>query len=667
MRTPHTLRRATLGRAALATAATLALAATGLPAAYATTSAPAAAPSALASSPATDGDDWLTTDGNKVVDADGKEVWMTGANWFGFNATERVFHGLWSGNIETITKEMAERGINLVRVPVSTELLVEWKNGETVVPNVNTASNPELVGMNNKEVFDYWLELCEKYGLKVLVDVHSAEADNSGHFAPMWYTDSVSTEDFYAGWEWLAQEYKDNDTIVAADLENEPHGTQKQDPRAKWDDSTDPDNWKHVAETAAEKILAINPNLLILVEGNEAYPRDGENWESQDEDDYYFNWWGGNLRGAADHPVEVAGDLNDQIMYSPHDYGPLVFEQEWFEGDDWDRDSLEADVWDPNWLYLHKENTSPLLIGEWGGFLDGDKNEKWMLALQETIVDYELHHTFWCINPNSGDTGGLLLNDWATWDEEKYAILEPTLWQEDGKFVSLDHQVPLGGVDSTTGISVSDVAGGSSGMPDTTAPTVPQDLAASDVTSTTAELTWSASTDDVRVTRYEVLDSAGTVVGTPSGTSFTVDGLTPETESSFSVRARDAAGNRSAPSDAVTVTTLAGPPEPEGGCTVEFDASNRWSSGYTADIQVQNDGDAAWSAWELEFEAPAGQSLANGWSATWTQTGSTLSATSMPWNGTVAAGGSVNLGVQINGGAGTPDAFTVNGEACSIG
>lgn len=67
-------------------------------------------------------------------------------NWFGFNATERVFHGLWSGNIETITKEMAERGINLVRVPVSTELLVEWKNGETVVPNVNTASNPELVG-----------------------------------------------------------------------------------------------------------------------------------------------------------------------------------------------------------------------------------------------------------------------------------------------------------------------------------------------------------------------------------------------------------------------------------------------------------------------------------------------------------------------------------------
>src|SRR5690606_40291668 len=83
-------------------------------------------PTALAAA----GDDWLHTDGNRIVDAAGNEVWLTGANWFGFNTSERIFHGLWSANIEDVTRAMAERGINIVRVPISTQLLLEWKNGQ---------------------------------------------------------------------------------------------------------------------------------------------------------------------------------------------------------------------------------------------------------------------------------------------------------------------------------------------------------------------------------------------------------------------------------------------------------------------------------------------------------------------------------------------------------
>jgi hypothetical protein len=69
-----------------------------------------------------------------------------------------------------------------------------------------------------------------------------------------------------------------------------------------------------------------------------------------------------------------------------------------------------------------------------------------------------------------------LLGDWKSWDEEKYALLKPALWQRGGKFVSLDHEVPLGGAGSTTGISLTDVYGDGGGEPDpddTTAPTVP--------------------------------------------------------------------------------------------------------------------------------------------------------------------------------------------------
>ncbi|WP_274536107.1 cellulase family glycosylhydrolase [Streptomyces sp. CB03234] len=542
------------------------------------------------------GDDWLHTRGNKIVDANGDEVWLTGANWFGFNASERVFHGLWSGNITGITKSMADRGINMVRVPISTQLLLEWKNGQATVPNVNTHANPEIAGKTSLEIFDFWLALCKQYGIKVMLDVHSAEADNSGHVYPVWWKGSITPEQFYSAWEWVTARYRNDDTLVAMDVKNEPHGKANETPRAKWDGSTDQDNFKYACETAGKRILAINPNLLVLCEGIEVYPKAGVSWTSTTPTDYYSTWWGGNLRGVRDHPVDL-GANNDQLVYSPHDYGPLVYAQPWFTGD-WNRTTLERDVWDPNWLYLHKENKSPLLIGEWGGFLDGGPNQKWMTALRDLIVEHRIHQTFWCINPNSGDTGGLLLGDWKSWDEQKYALLKPALWQHGGKFVSLDHEVPLGGAGSTTGISLRDVYGDGGGDPDpvdTTAPTAPAGLTSTAKTSTSVSLSWTAATDNVRVTGYDVYRGTVKVNAAPvTGTTYTDTGLTPSTAYSYSVRARDAAGNVSAPSAVLSVTTDAGS-SPSGGVKVRYknnDASAT-DNAIRPGLQVVNTGSSA--------------------------------------------------------------------------
>ncbi|WP_435190254.1 cellulase family glycosylhydrolase [Streptomyces sp. bgisy126] len=531
---------------------------------------PTAAAAPAAAVPAKD---WLHTRGNQIVDENGDKVWLTGTNWFGFNATERVFHGLWSGNITTITKSMADRGINIVRVPVSTQLLLEWKNGRAAVPSgVNTYANPELKDLTTLQVFDHWLALCERYGIKVLLDVHSAEADNSGHIHPVWWKGTITSEQFYSAWEWVTARYKDNDTIVAMDVKNEPHGKQTESPRAKWDGSTDQDNFKYACETAGKRILAVNPKVLVLCEGIEIYPRAGKSWSSQAETDYHFNWWGGNLRGVRDHPVNL-GAGNSQLVYSPHDYGPLVFQQPWFQGD-WNRTTLERDVWDPNWLYLHKENTAPLLIGEWGGFLDNGPNQKWMTALRDLIAENRIHQTFWCLNPNSGDTGGLLLNDWATWDEAKYALLKPALWQSGGKFVGLDHQVRLGGAGSTTGISLADLYGGGDPGGDTQAPTVPTALTSLAKTSTSVSLSWTASTDNVGVTGYDVY-RGGTRVGTSATTSYTDTGLTANTAHTYTVRARDAAGNTSAASAPLQVSTA---DDTSGGGTLLSQGKNAWAS-----------------------------------------------------------------------------------------
>ena len=401
---------------------------------------------------AVQGDDWLYTDGNRIVDKDGKRVWLTGVNWFGYNTGTNTFDGLWNSQLEPSVKAIADHGFNLIRVPISAELINQWAAGEYPKANYNNAYNTALNSMNSLEIFDYFLKLAEENGIKVMPDIHSAETNASGHNVNLWYTSKVSAEDFYSALEWMAERYKDNDTIIAYDLKNEPHGKPFEgDGAAIWNDSTDANNWKYAAETAAARILAKNPNVLILVEGTEIYPMDlstNSDYHSTNEKDYYFNWWGGNLRGVKDYPIDL-GEYQNKLVYSPHDYGPTVYKQPWFEGT-YTFDSLMDDCWRDNWFYIHEGNTAPLLIGEWGGFMK-EPNLTWMTYMRQLIKENKLNHTFWCFNANSGDTGGLVLDDFTTWDEEKYAFVKEVLWQENGSFVGLDHAIPLG----DNGISLS--------------------------------------------------------------------------------------------------------------------------------------------------------------------------------------------------------------------
>ncbi len=404
------------------------------------------------------GDDWLTTEGSHIVDKDGKEVWLTGCNWFGYNTGTNMFDGVWNCNLKDTLKAIADRGFNVLRVPMSAELLLQWKKGEYPRANYNNAYNSELNSMNSLEIFDYVLSLCEQNGMKVIIDIHSVKTDASGHNHPVWYRDDMTVDDFIASLSWAAERYKDNDTIIGYDLKNEPHGKAAESPHAIWNGSKDKDNWKMVAELAGNAVLDKNPNALIIIEGIQIYPKDikANNFVSKDDDnDYYNTWWGANLMGVKDYPVDFgSAERNKQIVYSPHDYGPRVYEQPWFKGG-FTYESLYKDAWHDYWLYIAEEDIAPIFVGEWGGFMEGD-NLKWMEYFRQLIAEKHLHHTFWCFNANSGDTGGLVKDDFKTWDEEKYNLVKPVLWQtEDGKFIGLDHAVPLG----VNGIALGDYDG----------------------------------------------------------------------------------------------------------------------------------------------------------------------------------------------------------------
>ncbi|MCK2221459.1 glycosyl hydrolase family 18 protein [Actinomadura sp. ATCC 31491] len=101
------------------------------------------------------------------------------------------------------------------------------------------------------------------------------------------------------------------------------------------------------------------------------------------------------------------------------------------------------------------------------------------------------------------------------------------------------------------------VLDGPGGTPDTQAPTVPANVTVGAATSSTLTVTWTASTDDTGVARYEVSRDNG-APATVTGTTYTATGLTANTSYGFRVRACDAAGNCSAYSPGVTGTTTAG-------------------------------------------------------------------------------------------------------------
>ncbi|WP_254909927.1 glycoside hydrolase family 44 protein [Micromonospora sp. NBS 11-29] len=202
---------------------------------------------------------------------------------------------------------------------------------------------------------------------------------------------------------------------------------------------------------------------------------------------------------------------------------------------------------------------------------------------------------------------------------------------------------------------------------DTKAPTAPGKPTAGTVTADSVALSWAPSTDDTGVTGYDVhrVDATGTVkVGSATGTTYTVTGLSPDTAYTFVVTARDAAGNVSAASPGLAVRTA--PAAPTGGCTVGYSA-NSWPGGFTATVTIKNTGTTAIDGWKLAFDFPtAGQKVGQGWSATWKQSGTSVTAESLSWNGRLAPGTSTSVGFNGSwtGTNPTPTAFTLNGRRC---
>jgi acetylxylan esterase len=107
---------------------------------------------------------------------------------------------------------------------------------------------------------------------------------------------------------------------------------------------------------------------------------------------------------------------------------------------------------------------------------------------------------------------------------------------------------------------------------------------------------------------------------------------------------------------------------PPGACRVAYTV-NAWSTGLTTAITIANTGGSAINGWSLGFTLPGGQTITNGWNATYTPNSAAVTARNVSYNGTIAPNASIGIGFQAThtGNTGKPPSFTLNGSACTVG
>jgi aryl-phospho-beta-D-glucosidase BglC (GH1 family) len=362
---------------------------------------------------------------NTAAMANSKYGRLTGVNWFGFETGNFVAHGLWNRDYKSMLQQIKDMGFNCIRLPWSYNVLSASPTGIQIGPygvdkyTGQTGMNMDLEGLTSMEVMDKIIDHANTLGLKIILDCHSLAHD--GYMAePVWYTSAYPESTWISGWKSIITRYKNRANVIGADLKNEPHGNlgQGNRPPACWgfDAPGYPNtNWKAAAERCGKEILAINPNIVIFVEGTEM---------AEDQTTY---WWGGNLKDVGKYPITSIPAAN--LEYSFHEYGSGVFNQTWFSDPNFPRNM--AAIWDEHFYYIQKQGIGQLLLGEFGITEANAANPssvdyKWLTTLM-AYVGNTVDWTFWSWNPNSGDTGGILLDDWVTVNTAKFNLVKPYL------------------------------------------------------------------------------------------------------------------------------------------------------------------------------------------------------------------------------------------------
>jgi endoglucanase len=374
---------------ALAAGAAAALAAAALTTAASAAAAPAA--SGL-------GAGYWHTSGSQILDSSNNPVRIAGINWYGFETTDELAHGLWVQDYHAVVDDIRNLGYNTIRIPFSNQM-VESPIVPTNLSYYNTGPiNTDLKGLNSLQILQKIVAYAGQDGLKVILDDHRSEAGNTAEANGLWYTSTYTNQNWVNDWTTIATMFANNPTVIGFDLRNEPH-TPAGDTYAQgatWGTGDTSTDVRLAYEAAGNAILKADPNALIFCEGISEYP------DSSASSGYDSTWWGGDLQGVAQYPVTLSAP--GHVVYSAHDYGPDLFQQTWFNSSTTSA-SLDA-VWNHYWGYIPQQGIAPLWVGEFGtdntaadvSSSTAGSQGQWFSSLVSYIRSNNLSWTYWALN-----------------------------------------------------------------------------------------------------------------------------------------------------------------------------------------------------------------------------------------------------------------------------
>jgi len=370
--------------------------------------------------------DYWHTAGNRIVDSAGHPVRIAAVNWFGMENQWFVPAGLDIQPLDAILTRIKDLGFNTIRLPFSNQLVEE---NPTVTDHLD--ANPTLRGLHALDLLDRIIDAAGQHRLRIILNDGRSEVGTQPETNGLWYTPAYPESAWIQDWRTLVTRYQGNATVIGVDLRNEPHTG----PPGPWSvqsylhqgatwgpyhgvESAATD-WRLAAARGGNAVLSINPHLLIFVEGIQQYPNTA--WPGGVES----YWWGGILYPALRYPVRLS--VSHQLVYSPHEYGPLKWQMPFF-GPHMTYAGLAA-IWDQHWGFLEhlaSNRETPIFIGEFGTCGNtmaclqdqtAGSEGQWFGFLMRYLKQHpEISWGFWAVNGTNHlgnpTPGYILTKDW---------------------------------------------------------------------------------------------------------------------------------------------------------------------------------------------------------------------------------------------------------------
>lgn len=336
----------------------------------------------------------LRTRGRYIVDQTGRRFKLHSVNWYGASDELFVPGGLDVRHRSDIAKTIRKLGFNSVRLPYADELILS----NPIIESRLVMANPDLAGLRAVDVLEAVTIALTDEGIAVIVNNHITSAtwccganpcdsgwanDHLGRLCPIRQTE----EGWIRNWELLMERFLHNPRVIGVDLRNEVRGLWGTMPWEKWADA---------AEKCGNRLLKMNPEWLVVVEGTES---------------------ANDVSGARRRPVKL--NVPDKLVYSAHVYA-------WSGWGSWGGRFAQrsyrsfVSTMRHNWLYLLEQDIAPVWVGELGSSRDTSQGgARYWQNLWKLLKSVDADFGYWAINPSKPhndetETYSLVERDWVT-------------------------------------------------------------------------------------------------------------------------------------------------------------------------------------------------------------------------------------------------------------